>query len=201
MVQQHDGKIITYRGAASTFRTPGRAGTTGQKLMSLHNATGSSIKVDVHNVVVDQWETVVKAVTVAPVIIRLWKVTVLPTNGTALTKVPLDSTLSSSGSLTVLGDASADGTGSGTTLTATLSAGTVLGQQIASRMITGEGWETEYQRVFEPVNKNRSLCTLNALEGVVVFLITQLPPKMPLRICGPLLLSGLSTRWPDGFHR
>src|SRR5450756_2934082 len=106
-----------YAGKASTFRIPGRAGTTGQKLFSIHNATGSSIVAEVHKILVDVVATVVLAVTVLPPVIRLWKVTVLPTNGTAATKVAEDTgATASSASVTVLQDASADGTSSGTCL-------------------------------------------------------------------------------------
>lgn len=31
-----------FKGRSCTFRTPGRAGTTGQKILSIHNATGSA---------------------------------------------------------------------------------------------------------------------------------------------------------------
>lgn len=43
-------RIVSYRGRAGTFRIPGRAGTTGQKLFSIHNATGSTVLVDVEQI-------------------------------------------------------------------------------------------------------------------------------------------------------
>lgn len=157
---------VLFRGIASTFNTPGRAGTAGQKILSLHNATGSSVTVRVKRVVVDLETTVVKAVTVPSPIVRLWKVTVLPTNGTSLTKNKIGGTTTSSASVTVLGDASADGTGSATTLTATLPAGTILAQEYAPRVITAAGYEM--------ADKLELRCdgdiVLGALEGVVVFL-------------------------------
>jgi len=158
---------VSYVGRASSFRTPGRAGTTGQKLLSLHNASGSKVKVRVSKLFVDLSQTVIKAVTVIPVIVRVWKVTVLPTNGTALTKVPIDSTYSSSASVTILGDASADATGSATTLTATLPAGMFVAQEYSSRLITGAGYEPWDREVFLDGD---DFVTLNALEGIVVFL-------------------------------
>jgi len=160
-------RLITFYGRAATFRTPGRAGTAGQKLFSIHNATGSAIKVDVEKITVDLVQTVVKAVTVLPPVIRMWKVTVLPSNGTALTKNSRDSTLSSSASVTVLGDASADGTSSTTALTAILPAGTFLSEEYASRLITAAGFEM-YDRA-EFFSGEDELITLNALEGIVVF--------------------------------
>lgn len=162
-----DGRLITYRGRGSTFRTPGRAGTAGQKLLSLHNATGSTVLVDIEKVVVDLTATVIKAVTVLPPVIRLWKVTVLPTNGTALTKVPEDSALSSNASVTMLGDASADGTLSTTALTATLPAGMIITQEYAPRMITAAGFELMDRATFLEGEDER--ITLNPLQGIVVF--------------------------------
>ena len=162
-----DERLISYKGRVSTFRTPGRAGTAGQKLFALHNATGSTILVDVEKIVVDMTATVVKAATVLPPVIRMWKVTVLPTNGTALTKVPEDSALSSSASVTVFGDASADGTGSASALTATLPAGTIITQEFAPRMITAAGFELMDRATFlEDVDER---ITLRALQGIVVF--------------------------------
>jgi len=162
----------------STFRTPGRAGTTGQKVFSLHNATGSTKVVRVRMVAVDLVATVVKAVTVLPPVIRLWKVTVLPTNGTALTKVPMDSgAAASNASITVLGDASADGTSSGSALTATLPAGTVVTQEFAPRLITAAGYEMFDRTTF--LEGEDEWVTLRALEGVVVFLDYVLATQNP----------------------
>jgi hypothetical protein len=167
-----------FRGRTCTFRTPGRAGTTGQKIFSIHNATGSTIAVEVKKITVDVSQTVVKDVTVIPPIIRLWKVTVLPTNGTALTKVAEDSSLAASdAAVTIRGDASADGTGSGTTLTATLPAGTFITQEFAARYIKSAGTlSTSPQAVPELMDRAEFLAgedesvILNALEGLVVFL-------------------------------
>lgn len=168
-------RIVSYRGRANTFRIPGRAGTAGQKLLSIHNATGSAVLVDVEKIWVDIAVTVVKAVTVLPPIIRIWKVTVLPTNGTALTKVAEDTSMTSNASVTVLGDASADGTGSATALTATLPAGTIASQEYAPRLITAAGYEmfdrTEYL--------DNAPITLRALEGLVVFLDYTLATQNP----------------------
>lgn len=157
---------VLFKGRASTFRTPGRAGTAGQNIMSIHNATGSAVTVTVNKVVVDLYQTVVKAITVPPPNIRIWKVTVLPTNGTALAKTKIGGTTTSSASVDVRGDASADGTGSATTLTTTRPAGTFIGQKFASRNITAAGYEIADTIEF----LDGSEVTLSALEGLVVFL-------------------------------
>lgn len=163
-------RTLSFRGRVCTFRTPGRAGTAGQKIFSLHNATGSAVIVDIKRIKVDVMSTAVRAITVQPSLIRLWKVTVLPTNGTTLTKVSKESTLytTSSTSVTILGDASADGTGSGTTLTATLPTGTFFSQEFGSRNFTAVGQEAADKITFLEVEDDTM--TLRPLEGVVVFL-------------------------------
>ncbi len=158
--------VVLFRGRANSFRTPGRAGTVGQKILSLHNATGSTVKVYITKVMTDLGMTVVKAVTVAAPIIRLWKVTVAPTNGTVLTKNKIGGSTTSNASVEVRGDTSADGTASATTLTATLPTGTILSQEYAARIITGAGYEMMDRSEF---NLDYAI-ELQALEGVVVFL-------------------------------
>jgi hypothetical protein len=148
----------------------------GQKILSVHNANGSTVKVYITKVVVDLMQTVVKAITVAPPVIRLWKVTVLPTNGTALTKNRIGGTSTSSASVTALGDASADGTGSATTLTATLPAGTILTQEFAPRFITAAGYEPADRVEFNIEGEIELL----ALEGVVLFLDYVLATQNPI---------------------
>ena len=175
MVNDHG----SYAGKAATFTIPGRAGTTGQKLFSIHNATGSTIVAEVHKITIDLVQTVIKAVTVMPPVIRLWKVTVLPTNGTAATKVAEDSSsTATSASVTVLQDASANGTSSTTALTATLPAGTVVSEEFAPRLITAAGYEmfdrTEFMS--DPLES----VVLRPLEGLVVFLDYTLATQNPV---------------------
>lgn len=167
---------VLFKGRAATFRTPGRAGTTGQNILAIHNATGSAVTVTVSKIVVDIYQTVVKAITVAPPNIRIWKVTVLPTNGTALAKTKIGGTTTSSGSVTVFGDASADGTGSGTTLTTTRPAGTFIAQRFASRNITAAGYEMIDGIEF----LDSTDVILNPLEGLVVFLDYTLATQNPV---------------------
>lgn len=165
-----------HRGRANTFRIPGLAGTTGQKLASIHNATGSTVKVAVHKVTVDMTCTVVKAVTVLPPVVRLYKVTVLPTGGAALTKVAEDSArAASSASVTLLQGASADGTG--VALTATLPAGAVVASEFAPRLITAVGYEMSDRMEFFAGDGEE--ITLGALEGLVVNLDYTLATQNP----------------------
>lgn len=158
----------TYRGRASTFRTPGRAGTAGQKIFAIHNATGSAKIVRVNRIKVDLVSTAVRAITVEPSLIRLWRFTTLPTNGSTLAKVPKDTGLASSSSVTLWQDASADRTGSGTTLTVTLPANNVLTQEYGSRNFTAVGQEAADKIEF--MDNENDYVVLRALEGICVFL-------------------------------
>lgn len=165
----------TFRGRAQTFRTPGRAGTAGQKIFALHNATGSTKIVHINQLAIDITCTVIKAVTVLPPVVRVHRFTAVPTNGTALSKVAKDSALGSNASVTAWGDASADGTLSGTALAVTIPAGSMLSQEFAPRLITAAGYEmfdrTELLVGYDVV--------LRALEGVVVNLDYTLATQNP----------------------
>lgn len=157
-------RTISFRGRACSFKTPGRAAVS-QKLMSIHNATGSSVLVDVNRIRVDVLSTVVKAITVVVPVIRIYRYTTVQTNGSVLTKGAVDSLLGSNASVTVTGDASADVTGSTTTLTITPT--TMLAQVYAPRWVTAAGIE-QVDTVEFFVGETD--ITLRALEGLVVFL-------------------------------
>lgn len=159
-----------YSGFVSTFRTPGRAGTTGQKIFAIHNgaADASPAVVSVTKISVTLYATVIKAITMAPPIIKLWKVTVLPTLGAAATKVTVDTSESAADSLVrVFQDADADGTSATAgALEATLPAGTFIKAIPAPRIITGAGVDASTPIDFDlgkPIK-------LNNVEGLVVFL-------------------------------
>jgi hypothetical protein len=124
-------RVASYKGTATTFRTPGRAATT-QNLAAIFNAAGSSVLVAVRRLSIQMDVTAV--LTAVAKSIKTSRITSVPTNGTAGSKVPFDTALSSSSSVTLWGDASADGTSSGTTLTAT--PGTVGWSQFVMRMHT-----------------------------------------------------------------
>lgn len=159
-----EDKIISFDGRAATFVTPGRA-AVGQKILALHNASGSAVLVEVSRITVDLLTTVAKAATVIPPVIRIQRFTVLPTGGTALAKTAQDTSGSSNASVTAWGDASADGTGSATTLTVTALG--VVAQKWAPRILSAVGYEPVDTAPFfygEPD------ITLRALEGVCVFL-------------------------------
>lgn len=134
-------EVITYRGRVGSFRTPGRAGTAGQRLSTLYNSAGSAVIVNVETIAVDLYQTVVKAVGTAPPIIRISRFTTAPTNGTVLSKVATDTAQSSSANVELRGDASADGTSSASALTVTVAAGNLMTQEYAPRLITAAGYE------------------------------------------------------------
>jgi len=169
---------VSYIGRCATFRTPGRAGTAGQKIFAIHNATGSNVLVDLEKITVDIVATVVKAVTVLPPVIRAWKFTAVPTLGTAGTKVPEDSNLTSNASVTAWQDASADGTSSASALTVTLPAATVITEEFAPRLITAAGYEMFDRTTFFEGDDER--ITLRPLEGACVFLDYVLATQNPI---------------------
>jgi hypothetical protein len=141
-----EDRIVSFNGRLTTYITPGRAGTN-QKIAALHNATGSSVLVCVNRVTVDLLSTAVKAVTIAPPVIRLQRFTAIPTNGTALTKVGLDTSLTSDASVTAWGDATATetvtnaGVGTSAATTLTITAGSTISQKYAPRVFTAVGYE------------------------------------------------------------
>jgi hypothetical protein len=154
----------TFWGRACTFKTPGRAATS-QKILSIHNATGSAVLLDVNRIRVDMLSTAVKAITIVMPIIRVVRYTTVQTNGTVLAKGAIDTAQTSSASVTVTGDASADGTLSGTTLT--LTAGVTLAQGYAPRIFTAVGYELMDTITFF---EGETDVTLRAGEGLALFL-------------------------------
>ncbi len=169
-------RLVSFTGRACSFRTPGRAGTAGQKILALHNATGSSVLVNLNKIRVDLVCTVVKAVTVLPPVIRAHRFTAVPTNGTAMSKVAIDTAQSSSASVTAWGDASADGTSSGTALTVTIPASNILAEEFAPRLITAAGYEMFDKTTF----LEETDVILRALQGVVLFLDYTLATQNPV---------------------
>ncbi len=170
----------TFRGRVCTWRIPGRAGTTGQKLFSLFNPAASGKVMVLNQVVIDVYQTVVKAVTVAPPLIRIHRITAAPTGGTALTRIAKDTALPvANGVVTALGDSSADGTSSGTALTHAIANGaqaTILTQEFAARMITAVGYET-FDRIELLEGKD---IIFRAGEGCLLFLDYTLATQNPI---------------------
>jgi hypothetical protein len=172
-------RIVGFTGRAATWITPGRAATS-QKILALHNATGSSVFVSVNRIRIDCLNTAAagKAPTVFPPIIRIYRFTAVPTNGTSLAKTPLgDSTVTSDSSVTAWGDAtsteaSGAGTSSATTLTISVTAGAILAEAYAPRiLVVGTSASTFY----EPIDTVEFFVgepdvMLRPLEGVCVFL-------------------------------
>lgn len=161
-------RVASFSGRVSTFITPGRA-AVGQKILALHNATGSPVIVCVNRIVVDVLSTVTKAITVIPPLIRIHRFTVVPTDGTVLSKVPMDTTQSSNASVVARGDASADGTLSAVTLNVTIPAGSTLHQKYAPRLFGTA--PIGYEPIdTAPFFEGEPDVTLRALEGICVFL-------------------------------
>lgn len=169
------GNRGSYTGRCTTNRTPGRAATS-HKIGAIFNAAGSTVRADVTFVGVDTYQTVIKAVTVPPPILRVSRITAVPTNGTAGSKVAEDTGNTSSTSVTTWQDASADGTSSAVALTATVAAGNGVTQEFIPRMITGAGYEMADRMEF----LSQSPITLRAGEGLAVELISPAGTSEPV---------------------
>lgn len=169
-------KLVSFAGRSSSFRTPGRAGTAGQKLFAIHNTAGSAVLVNVKKITVDLTMTVVKAVTVLPPTVRLHRFTAVPLNGTVMSKVADDTNQSSNASVTVWGDASADGTSSTVALTITIPTGSILEQEYAPRLITAAGYEPADRMHFVEEGD----IVLRPLQGVAVELVYTLATQNPI---------------------
>jgi hypothetical protein len=161
-------RITSYRGHAGTFITPGRA-TAPQRLLALHNSTSSTVLVDVNRIHLHLYRDTIKTIGVIPPTIRVCRFTALPTNGTALTKVPLETALSSNSAVTLWQDASADGTASASALTVT--AGSPLEQQWAGRGAVSATTASAYEKQDSITLFDSPFgLTLQALQGVLVLL-------------------------------
>lgn len=130
-----------FRGRATTFRAVGRAGTTPRRLITIWNPAASGRIIHINQFAVDLSQTAAMLVTVVPPVVRIYRVTAAPTNGTVLTKVAKDTALSSGATIELRGDASADGTNSASALAATTTAGSAITQEFAARLITAAGYE------------------------------------------------------------
>jgi len=158
-------KIVSFKGRAATFRIPGSALAAAQMMVSIHNAAGSAVLVDVTRIIVDLTSTATRIPGGRLPILRAYRVTVLPTGGSALGKNSLDSALSSDASVTLLQAASADRTG--TTITATLPANAVIDEIHPSRVFSEANNERHDRALFLDGPPE---CTLRAGEGIVVAL-------------------------------
>lgn len=176
------GNYGGYTGRSATYRTPGRAGTTGQNLMAIWNTAGSPITCDVHLVTIDLYQTVVKAATVPPPVIRVCRITAQPTGGTAGFKNAEETANTTSTNITTYQDASADGTSSGTALTTTAvpanSASVALTQEYAPRMLTAVGYEMSDR--IELLDSSLGCISLRGGEGLVIRLEYNLATMNPV---------------------
>lgn len=157
-------RIESYAGRACSFRIPGAAGTAGQKLASIYNASGSSVLVDVETVALDVYQTAARVV--EPPVARLYRISGgAPTGGAAIPKVAMDTSLSSSASVTMLQGASAEKTAAA--ITATVAASGLLTQEPVARALTLVGYE-QFDRI-EFIDDDRPI-TLRADQGLVLHL-------------------------------
>jgi hypothetical protein len=124
---------ITFRGATSSFRTLGSAATP-HNLFTMENTAGSAVVVYVKKLLVLLDATAVLT-SVMPQI-KLSRAAALASNGTALVKGSLDSSLSSAANVILRGATASDG-GGASAITAT--AGDTIWQQYVMRLHTAVG--------------------------------------------------------------
>lgn len=153
-------RITSYRGRCGSFRQLGIAGTTGQNLFTIFNAVGSTVLVDLESISFDVYQTAARVV--APPVIRLHRITTIPTGGTAIGKVAEDTALSSSASVTLLQGTASDG-GAATAIVSTPAAGTIITQEPVARALTLVGYEQFDRGDF----LSAGAITLRAGEGVL----------------------------------
>lgn len=168
-------RVPSYKGMVSTFRTIGRI-ATAQNLFSIFNTAGSTVLVAVRRVSI-QMDTTTALTVVSPVM-RTARMTADATNGTALTKVPVDTLLTSNASVTVKGDASADGTNSGTTLTSTPAAAKGWGQFVM-RLHTAAGQVIMDDEAMIPQLSDDDPVILRAGEGLLVHVVAAATTSNP----------------------
>jgi len=125
-------KTVLYTGSAATFRTVGAAATT-QNLFTIENTAGSAVLVGVRSLVMQ-----LDATAVLTAVMPLVKTTriAIPTGGTTLAKVALDTSQSSVANVIVRGATASDG-GGATAITAT--PGGIIWQQYGMRVHTAVG--------------------------------------------------------------
>lgn len=128
-----------FRGRACTARTAGIAGTAGHRIMSLWNGSASRT-VHLNQVTIDLYQTAVKAATVIPPIIRVYRVTSAPGGGTTLTKASKDSALTTDANIVLKGATASDG-GAATAISGAVASTGILTQEYAPRLITAVGYE------------------------------------------------------------
>lgn len=128
----------SFRGVASTFRTLGSAAVP-QNIFTLENLTGSGRLVYLRGLYF-AIETTVALLTVACQI-NLSRTTGIPSGGTVLTKVAVDTILSSNDNIILRGATASDG-GAASAITATAAAG-YIGRDFISRQATAVGLVTQ----------------------------------------------------------
>lgn len=158
-------RVASYKGMVSSFRTLGSAATP-QNLFTASNTTGSSVILAVRRLVVQMDATAV--LTAVSPQFKVSRASGAPSGGTALTKVPFDTSLSSSGNVSFLGATASDG-GAATAITAT--AGTTGWQQFAFRLHTAVGQVLIPDETLIPVLCADDPIYLRANEHLVVQLV------------------------------
>lgn len=166
-------RVPSYKGMVSSFRTLGAAATS-QNVFTASNTTGSSVILAIRRLTVQMDATAV--LTAVTPQFKVSRASAAPSGGTALTKVPFDSSLSSSGNVSFLGATASDG-GAATAITAT--AGSTGWQQMAFRLHTAVGQVLINDEPLVPVLCADDPVYLRANEHLLVQLIATATTSNP----------------------
>lgn len=159
-------RVTTFSGIVASFRTLGSAATP-QNLFSIENGAGSPILVAVKRLSVEM-DATAALTTVAPEF-AVFRQTTLPTVGTALTKVAVDTALTSNASVVARGATASDG-GAATAITGTASANRAW-HQFQHRLPTQVGQMIADDYSLIPIYSNDDPVILRASEALLVQVI------------------------------
>jgi hypothetical protein len=156
-------RSISFAGTAAAFRTLGNAASP-QNLFSIENGAGSGVIVGVSKLSIEMASTVANLA--VPCEFKTSRSTALPTGGTTLTKVAVDTSLTSVSSVVLRGATASDG-GAATAITAT--AGAMMWHQYANLgwTLVGQYLPDDYNMLPEDV-ANVDWFTLRAGEAFLV---------------------------------
>jgi len=157
-----DDFVTSYRGIVASFRTLGLA-SAGHNIFTIFNKTGSTKLLAIRRLTV-QFEDTAASLAIAPTV-KTSRITALPTGGTVLTPVAMDTALTHDANCEFMGATASDG-GVATAIVST--AGTYGWSDFKSRQATAVG-----QILFPDENLIPGLCEsspiiLRALQGLNV---------------------------------
>lgn len=168
-------RLVTAEVGVSTFRTIGNAAVS-QNIFTLENGVSSPVLVGIRRLTLQMDATAV--LTVVTPQVKVWRITTLPTGGTALTKIVFDSG-ETSNALAVARAATASDGGAATTITATPPAGSAFWQQYLWRQATAVGQLVTSDESLVPIICDDTPFVLRANQAVLVQIVASVATSNP----------------------